>query len=192
MCAACASTWPRATRAAYGSDEHASRSGPMAAASPTPGRAAGPRSCASGGTSANSPAREPATTNNRMELTAAAAALEALKRPCRVVLHTDSEYLPQRHHPLAPGLGAPQLAQLPTATRSPTWTCGSACWRRRRATAIDWRWVRGHAGRRDERARRRAGHRGARGRAGGALTAREQQTHERRAPAGTRLSLRPG
>ena len=36
---------------------------------------------------------EPATTNNRMELTAATMALEALRRPCRVVLHTDSEYL---------------------------------------------------------------------------------------------------
>ena len=36
---------------------------------------------------------EQATTNNRMELTAAAAALETLTRPCRVVLHTDSEYV---------------------------------------------------------------------------------------------------
>ncbi len=36
---------------------------------------------------------EPESTNNRMELTAAIAALEALKRPCEVVLHTDSEYL---------------------------------------------------------------------------------------------------
>ena len=36
---------------------------------------------------------EPATTNNRMELTAAAAALEALKRPSRVALHTDSQYV---------------------------------------------------------------------------------------------------
>ena len=33
------------------------------------------------------------TTNNRMELTAAAEALAALKRPCVVKLHTDSEYL---------------------------------------------------------------------------------------------------
>ncbi|MBU6419864.1 MAG: ribonuclease HI [Proteobacteria bacterium] len=33
------------------------------------------------------------TTNNRMELTAAAEALTALKRPCAVKLHTDSEYL---------------------------------------------------------------------------------------------------
>jgi ribonuclease HI len=36
---------------------------------------------------------EPHTTNNRMELTAAIAALEALKRPCTVDLFTDSQYL---------------------------------------------------------------------------------------------------
>lgn len=36
---------------------------------------------------------EPLTTNNRMELMAAIRALEALKRPCRVELHTDSQYL---------------------------------------------------------------------------------------------------
>ena len=36
---------------------------------------------------------EEQTTNNRMELTAAAEALEALKRPCSIILHTDSEYL---------------------------------------------------------------------------------------------------
>lgn len=36
---------------------------------------------------------EPATTNNRMELTAAIRALEALTRPCRVELHTDSTYV---------------------------------------------------------------------------------------------------
>src|SRR5262249_54250305 len=36
---------------------------------------------------------EVSTTNNRMELTAAIAALEALKRPCAVHLHTDSNYL---------------------------------------------------------------------------------------------------
>ncbi|HZZ37397.1 MAG TPA: ribonuclease HI, partial [Caulobacteraceae bacterium] len=33
------------------------------------------------------------TTNNRMELTAAIQALETLKRPCRVELHTDSQYV---------------------------------------------------------------------------------------------------
>jgi ribonuclease HI len=36
---------------------------------------------------------EPHTTNNRMELTAAIHALEALKQPCEVYMHTDSEYL---------------------------------------------------------------------------------------------------
>src|SRR3954449_12406652 len=36
---------------------------------------------------------EPHTTNNRMELTAAIASLEALNRPCEVDLYTDSEYL---------------------------------------------------------------------------------------------------
>jgi len=36
---------------------------------------------------------EAMTTNNRMELTAAIMALEALKRPCQVELHTDSQYL---------------------------------------------------------------------------------------------------
>src|SRR5712672_4766701 len=36
---------------------------------------------------------EPATTNNRMELMAAIAGLEALKRPCRIQLYTDSQYL---------------------------------------------------------------------------------------------------
>ena len=36
---------------------------------------------------------EPATTNNRMELMAAIAALEALSAPCEVTLHTDSQYV---------------------------------------------------------------------------------------------------
>src|ERR1043166_1411358 len=36
---------------------------------------------------------EPGTTNNRMELMAAIAGLEALKRPCKIQLYTDSQYL---------------------------------------------------------------------------------------------------
>jgi len=36
---------------------------------------------------------EAATTNNRMELMGAIAALQALRRPCRVTLHTDSKYV---------------------------------------------------------------------------------------------------
>ena len=39
------------------------------------------------------PAARPCTTNNRMELMAAIAALEALKEPCEVELHTDSKYV---------------------------------------------------------------------------------------------------
>jgi len=38
---------------------------------------------------------EPLTTNNRMEMTAAIKGLEALKRPCRVDIYTDSKYLQQ-------------------------------------------------------------------------------------------------
>jgi ribonuclease HI len=37
--------------------------------------------------------REPHTTNNRMELTAAICGIEALREPCNVALHTDSAYL---------------------------------------------------------------------------------------------------
>ena len=44
---------------------------------------------------------EALTTNNRMELLAAIRALEALKRPCRVRLHTDSIYV-RDDHPLGP------------------------------------------------------------------------------------------
>ena len=55
---------------------------------------------------------DPATTNNRMELTAATTALEALKRPCRVVLHTDSEYVKNGITRWHDGLGAAELAQL--------------------------------------------------------------------------------
>ena len=36
---------------------------------------------------------EPETTNNRMELTGAIEALRALKRPCEVILQTDSQYV---------------------------------------------------------------------------------------------------
>ncbi len=36
---------------------------------------------------------EPETTNNRMELTAAIKALQALQKPCKVVFYTDSQYL---------------------------------------------------------------------------------------------------
>ena len=86
-----------------------------------------------------------ATTNNRMELTAAAMALEALKRPCRVVLHTDSEYLRNgitRWHTGWVRKGWRNAAGDPVANMD--------LWRRildaAKPHAIDWQWVRGHSG----------------------------------------------
>jgi ribonuclease HI len=47
----------------------------------------------SGGTEKELSGGEPVTTNNRMELMAAISALEALKRRCKVEIHTDSNYV---------------------------------------------------------------------------------------------------
>jgi len=89
--------------------------------------------------------REAATTNNRMELTAAAAALEALRRPCRVALHTDSEYVRNgitRWHQGWVRRNWRNSAGDPVANMD--------LWQRLLAAAarhqVDWRWVRGHAG----------------------------------------------
>ena len=88
---------------------------------------------------------DPATTNNRMELTAAAAALEVLTRPCRVVLYTDSEYVRNG------------VTRWSTGWVRRNWRNASGdpvanmeLWRRLLAAAaqhtVEWRWVRGHAG----------------------------------------------
>ena len=85
------------------------------------------------------------TTNNRMELTAAIMALEALRRPCRVTLYTDSSYVQQ-------GL----TRWLPT-WRSRGWRTADKkavrnqdLWQRLETAAahhsIDWRRGKGHAG----------------------------------------------
>jgi ribonuclease HI len=88
---------------------------------------------------------DPATTNNRMELTAATMALETLKRPCRVVLHTDSEYLKNgvtRWHQGWVRRNWRNSAGDPVANMD--------LWRRileaAKAHQIEWRWVRGHSG----------------------------------------------
>jgi ribonuclease HI len=87
---------------------------------------------------------EPDTTNNRMELTAAVSALEALKRPCKVVIHTDSQYL-----------------QRGVTEWMPSWKRNG--WKRREGAVknldlwqeldrltqvheVKWYWVKGHAG----------------------------------------------
>ncbi len=88
---------------------------------------------------------EAATTNNRMELTAAAAALEALSRPCRVILHTDSEYLRNGVTRWSTGWVRRNWRN---AAGDPV--ANMDLWRRVLDAAkpheIDWRWVRGHAG----------------------------------------------
>jgi ribonuclease HI len=88
---------------------------------------------------------EPATTNNRMELTAAIEALQALTRPCVVELHTDSQYVKN---------GITQWLPLWKARGWRTMTKGAVknedLWRRldeaRLRHQVDWRWVKGHAG----------------------------------------------
>ena len=85
------------------------------------------------------------TTNNRMELTGAIAGLEALKRPCRVHLTTDSEYLKKGMTEWIDGWvrrGWKNSQKKPVANRD--------LWERLvELTAehqVEWHWVRGHAG----------------------------------------------
>jgi ribonuclease HI len=101
---------------------------------------------------------EALTTNNRMELTAAIAALEALKRPAVVKLHTDSQYL---RDGVTAWMGNWKRNGWRTRDRKPV--KNDDLWRRLDEAThrheIDWRWVRGHAGdpmneRADELARR--------------------------------------
>ncbi|HMB57869.1 MAG TPA: ribonuclease HI [Arenimonas sp.] len=85
------------------------------------------------------------TTNNRMEMLAAIMALEALKSPCEVTLFTDSQYVQK-------GIGE----WLPNWIRRGWKTAGGDpvknkdLWQRLQAAAaphaMQWRWVKGHAG----------------------------------------------
>jgi ribonuclease HI len=88
---------------------------------------------------------EAETTNNRMELTAAAEALTALTRPCTIILHTDSEYLRNG------------ITRWHTGWVRKNWRNAAGdpvknmdLWKRildaAAAHKIDWRWVRGHSG----------------------------------------------
>ena len=85
------------------------------------------------------------TTNNRMELLAAIAALEALKRPCRVDVFTDSQYLRQGVTTWIHGWKARGWR---TADKKPV--KNEDLWRRidaaRTRHAVEWHWVKGHAG----------------------------------------------
>ncbi len=88
---------------------------------------------------------EPDTTNNRMELTAAIMALEALKRPSPVVLHTDSQYVKQG---ITQWLRGWKAKGWKTASGDPVKNID--LWKRLEAALtphqVDWQWVRGHAG----------------------------------------------
>lgn len=88
---------------------------------------------------------EPLTTNNRMELTAVIRALEALKRPSRVRLHTDSQYVQQG---ITGWIHQWKKRGWRTADRKPV--KNEDLWRRLDEIAapheIEWVWVRGHSG----------------------------------------------
>ena len=88
---------------------------------------------------------EPGTTNNRMELTAAIMGLRALRRPCRVRLTTDSQYLKNGLTQWLPGW---KRRGWKTAGKKPV--KNTDLWqdldREAARHRIEWHWVRGHTG----------------------------------------------
>jgi len=88
---------------------------------------------------------DPLTTNNRMELMAAIQALEALRRPAKVRLHTDSKYLLDG---ITKWIKGWQLNGWKTAAKKPV--KNDDLWRRlvdaMSRHDITWEWVKGHAG----------------------------------------------
>jgi ribonuclease HI len=88
---------------------------------------------------------DPATTNNRMELMAVIQGLEALKRPCRVVVTTDSQYV---RNGITDWIRRWRRNGWRTADGQPV--KNSDLWRRLDEIAtghqVEWRWVKGHAG----------------------------------------------
>jgi len=87
------------------------------------------------------------TTNNRMEMTAVIEALSALKRPCKVILHVDSQYVLKGMTEWLPGWKARNWR---TMAKAPVKNVD--LWQRLDALVnggghqIEWRWVRGHNG----------------------------------------------
>ena len=85
------------------------------------------------------------TTNNRMELQAVIEALTALKRPCTVVLHTDSQYVQKG---ISEWIHGWKARGWKTSTKEPV--KNEDLWKALDATqtmhTIEWRWVRGHNG----------------------------------------------
>lgn len=85
------------------------------------------------------------TTNNRMELTAAIRALEALKRPCEIDLYTDSQYV---KNGITTWILDWKRRHWRTADRKPVKNVD--LWQRLDELVgghkITWHWVRGHSG----------------------------------------------
>jgi ribonuclease HI len=85
------------------------------------------------------------TTNNRMELMGAIQALEALTKPCKVELHTDSQYVMKG---ISEWIHAWKRRGWLTADKKPV--KNDDLWKRldqaRLRHEVDWRWVKGHAG----------------------------------------------
>ena len=88
---------------------------------------------------------EPHTTNNRMELMAAIQALEALTRPCKVELHTDSQYV---RNGITTWIHGWKKRGWLTADKKPVKNV--ELWQRLDEQAqrhdVRWHWVKGHAG----------------------------------------------
>jgi ribonuclease HI len=88
---------------------------------------------------------EAETTNNRMEMMAAIAAIEALKRPCKIIVTTDSSYL---RDGITGWIHGWRKNGWKTAAKKPV--KNADLWQRLDKAVqdhqIDWRWVKGHAG----------------------------------------------
>ena len=88
---------------------------------------------------------EALTTNNRMEMLAVVRALESLKRPCRVTLHTDSRYVMDG---LTKWIHGWRKNGWKTADRKPV--KNAELWQELVAACaphrIEWKWVKGHSG----------------------------------------------
>lgn len=87
---------------------------------------------------------DPQTTNNRMELTAATQALQALTRPCRVDIYTDSEYVKRGITEWLPGWRRRNWKRKGGALANiELWQALDAALKPHQ---VNWHWVRGHAG----------------------------------------------
>ncbi len=88
---------------------------------------------------------EPETTNNRMELMAVIRGLEALKRPCRVIVTTDSQYV---KNGITQWIHNWKRNGWKTSAKKPV--KNADLWQRLEEVAgrhaIEWQWVRGHTG----------------------------------------------